>query len=88
MQLVLGFRYVWRGCGVNVVRCRCAVQVKPDGLVDLAELEAAIREDTVVVSVMAVNNEIGARALPPGQCGANQGATPCALIRRAMRFLP
>jgi len=33
--------------------------VKPDGLVDLAELEAAIREDTVVVSVMAVNNEIG-----------------------------
>jgi cysteine desulfurase len=33
--------------------------VKPDGLVDLAELEAAITERTLLVSVMAVNNEIG-----------------------------
>lgn len=33
--------------------------VKSNGLVDLAELEAAIRDDTAVVSVMAVNNEIG-----------------------------
>ena len=30
-----------------------------DGLLDLAELEAALRDDTVVVSVMHVNNEIG-----------------------------
>lgn len=29
------------------------------GLVDLGELEAAIRPDTVACSVMAVNNEIG-----------------------------
>lgn len=29
------------------------------GLVDLEELEAAVRPDTVVCSVMAVNNEIG-----------------------------
>jgi cysteine desulfurase len=28
-------------------------------LIDMAELEAAIRPDTVVVSIMAVNNEIG-----------------------------
>eukprot|EP00899_Mesostigma_viride_P006819 jgi/Mesvir1/16138/Mv08413-RA.3 len=33
--------------------------VKPDGLVDLEVLEAAIRPDTAVVSVMTVNNEIG-----------------------------
>merc|ERR1712159_220806 len=33
--------------------------VRENGLVDLKELEAAMREDTAVVSVMAVNNEIG-----------------------------
>jgi cysteine desulfurase len=33
--------------------------VKQDGLIDLNELEAAIRPDTALVSVMMVNNEIG-----------------------------
>jgi cysteine desulfurase len=33
--------------------------VQPDGCVDLAQLEAAIRPDTILVSVMAANNEIG-----------------------------
>ena len=33
--------------------------VKTDGLVDLAELDAAITDKTVLVSVMAANNEIG-----------------------------
>lgn len=33
--------------------------VQGNGLVDLAQLEAAIRPDTVLVSIMAVNNEIG-----------------------------
>ncbi|XP_020109408.1 cysteine desulfurase, mitochondrial-like [Ananas comosus] len=33
--------------------------VRPDGLVDLDALAAAIRPDTGLVSVMAVNNEIG-----------------------------
>ncbi|KAF8743722.1 hypothetical protein HU200_013547 [Digitaria exilis] len=33
--------------------------VRSDGLVDLAQLEDAIRPDTGLVSVMAVNNEIG-----------------------------
>ena len=33
--------------------------VQPDGLIDLTKLEAAIREDTILVSVMAANNEIG-----------------------------
>lgn len=33
--------------------------VKSDGLVDLQELAAALREETILVSVMAANNEIG-----------------------------
>lgn len=33
--------------------------VRPDGLVDLDHLASAIRPDTGVVSIMAVNNEIG-----------------------------
>jgi len=35
------------------------VAVGKNGLVDVAELEAAIRPDTSIVSVMGVNNEIG-----------------------------
>lgn len=33
--------------------------VQSNGLIDLAELEAAIRPDTMLVSIMTVNNEIG-----------------------------
>ena len=32
---------------------------EPDGLLDLDKLKAALRPDTIVVSVMHVNNEIG-----------------------------
>src|SRR5882672_91052 len=32
---------------------------QPDGLLDLEKLKAAIRPDTIVVSIMMVNNEIG-----------------------------
>ncbi len=32
---------------------------EPNGLIDLAKLEAAIRDDTILVSIMHVNNEIG-----------------------------
>ncbi len=35
------------------------LEVQPDGLLDLKQLEAALRPDTVLVSVMMVNNEIG-----------------------------
>jgi cysteine desulfurase len=35
------------------------LEVGADGLIDLNQLEAAIRKDTILVSVMFVNNEIG-----------------------------
>jgi len=35
------------------------LDVKDDGLIDLDKLKAAIRPDTILVSVMSVNNEIG-----------------------------
>jgi cysteine sulfinate desulfinase/cysteine desulfurase-like protein len=33
--------------------------VKKDGIIDLEELKKAITKDTSIISVMAVNNEIG-----------------------------
>ena len=41
--------------GLRVTR----LAVGADGLVDLAELEAALTEETALVTIMAVNNEIG-----------------------------
>jgi cysteine desulfurase len=41
------------GCSVTYL------DVRPDGLLDLKALEGALRPDTVAVSVMFVNNEIG-----------------------------
>jgi len=35
------------------------LDVKEDGLIDLEELKAAIRDDTILISIMWVNNEIG-----------------------------
>ena len=35
------------------------LQVKPDGLIDLAELEAAIKPTTILIAIMYANNEIG-----------------------------
>jgi cysteine desulfurase len=35
------------------------VPVRPDGLVDLAQIEAAVTDKTILISVMFANNEIG-----------------------------
>lgn len=35
------------------------LQVKPDGLIDLKELEAAIKPTTILIAIMYANNEIG-----------------------------
>lgn len=43
--------------------------VRPDGIVDLEQLRAAIRDDTALVSVMMVNNEIGV-VQPVAEIGA------------------
>ena len=43
--------------------------VQKDGRVDLQQLSDAIRPDTALVSVMAVNNEIGVRQ-PLAEIGA------------------
>jgi cysteine desulfurase len=42
------------------------LDVEPDGLVPLAKFEAALRPDTIVASVMLVNNEIGVIQDIPG----------------------
>ena len=42
--------------------------VRQDGLIDLEQLEASIRPDTAIVSVMTVNNEIGAGTEPDHKC--------------------
>jgi cysteine desulfurase len=42
--------------------------VKPDGLIDLAELEAAIRPTTILIAIMYANNEIGT-IMPMRQIG-------------------
>ena len=63
--------YDWFSCADKCVldSCRYLQQrgwdvtylpVQTDGLVDLGALEAAMRPDTAIVSVMFVNNEIGA----------------------------
>lgn len=35
------------------------LDVTPEGVIDIKELESAIREDTILISIMYVNNEIG-----------------------------
>jgi cysteine desulfurase len=35
------------------------LEVRPDGLIDLAELEAAIKPTTILIAIMYANNEIG-----------------------------
>lgn len=58
--------------------CRClggrgfdvtVIGVRPDGLIDLDELRGAMRPSTILVSVMAANNEIGTLQ-PLGEIGA------------------
>ena len=45
------------------------LQVKPDGLIDLAELEAAIKPNTILIAIMYGNNELGT-VMPMREIGA------------------
>ena len=54
-KCVLEAARVLEGAGFDVTR----LSVKADGLIDLDDLAAAVTEKTALVSVMAVNNEIG-----------------------------
>ena len=47
--------YLERERGAEITR----LAVNEDGVVDLGELEASIRPDTILISVMTANNEIG-----------------------------
>ena len=49
--------------------------VRQDGMIDLGQLEAAIRPETALVSVMYVNNEIGG---PPRH---QTSAVTCVTVR-------
>jgi cysteine desulfurase len=49
------FGELWEGKDADVL----FIDVEKNGLVDLKKLEAAIRPDTLLVSIMAANNEIG-----------------------------
>ena len=52
---ILETSYYLEKRGFEVTR----VKVDRDGIIDMAELEKAIRPDTVLISVMTANNEIG-----------------------------
>ena len=52
---ILETSYYLEKRGFEVTR----VKVDKDGIIDMAELEKAIRPDTVLISVMTANNEIG-----------------------------
>ena len=54
-------------------------RLRPDGLVDLEDLKQAITEKTLLVSIMAANNEIGV-------CAAAGGNRP--VVPRAWRAVP
>ncbi|MGH2414155.1 MAG: cysteine desulfurase family protein [Microcystaceae cyanobacterium] len=54
-RAVLDPCYYLEGLGFEVT----FLPVQQDGLIDLEQLEAAMRPDTILVSVMAANNEIG-----------------------------
>jgi cysteine desulfurase len=61
-------------CELSVVRC------DSDGRVDAGELAAAVRDDTVLVSLMLANNEIGTVADVAAAARAVRGRNPRALV--------
>ena len=64
--------------------------VSSEGLINLDDLKKAIRKDTVLVSIMAVNNEIGV-IQPLKEIGKICREIKCfstlMLLRRMVRFL-
>jgi cysteine desulfurase len=66
------------------------LDVKPDGLLDLEAFKAALRPDTILVSVMFVNNEIGVIQDIPAIGGdlAAAAASFSTSTRRRRRAIP
>ncbi|CAE8603484.1 unnamed protein product [Polarella glacialis] len=56
---IKGIADFYQGTKKHIITSVTYLRVGKDGLVDLKELEDAIREDTALVSVMHINNEIG-----------------------------
>jgi hypothetical protein len=57
--------------------------VEKDGRINLGQLQESIRPDTALVSVMAVNNEIGETGLVFQGCGVGKGGMVCE-VRQAL----
>jgi cysteine desulfurase len=66
------------------------LKIKEDGLIDLAELEAAIRPTTILIAIMYANNEIGT-IMPVKEIGAiakNTASYFSAMLRKRQAKFP
>jgi len=65
------------------------LDVQADGLIDMDVLKAAIRKDTILISVMFVNNEIGViQDIPAiGACAEKKASSSMSMQHRLLAKL-